>query len=433
MASMIFEQEIGSLLSNNPVQLAHPGRSLVATGLYAQPANASVNVVPELNTIGRLKISSNSLSFGSSSQFQIPPQSIDSQFFLHAEVVYARYVHSSSMWLLEMIDQIQYQVSGNSSINNVSLNGASHRDLVLASVDGEEKRLKMFPVGGVVDGNAAGGTAKATIPLYLPWSSPDRMGAFPIDTSALSSNIVITIRWKQGFNVFNGQNAQTPVLPSAFSSLFLKSFQTDLLNGAFAISRAQSMDRSLSYNIPTYLTQSYVTDVAITPGTKSTVALSSLPQGQLICIMVSASPASWKGVAAGTTLIQPQSATFDYSRLTHNGQDIYVAESEDEIRCINALAKKGGSYDYQLSYGDSYTWTANATRSSYVMVMPLVYDLESALEDRHHQAVKSYGGSVLQHEVDFASTMPTATYTLTYTFVFNAILSITDKVTSMVI
>jgi len=429
----MLEQEVGSLLSSHPVQLSHPGRSIVGTGLYAQPANASVNIVPELNTIGRLKISSNSLSFGSSTQFQVPPQSLNSQFFLHGEVAYNRYVHAPSTWLLDMIDQVIYQISGNSSINNVTLDGKSHRDLILAAVEGEEKRLKMFPLAGVVDGNAASGTASATIPIYLPWSAPDRDGAFPIDTSTLSSNIVITIRWKQGYQVFCGENGQTPTLPSAFTSLYLKAFQCDLLNGAFAISRAQAMDPSLTYNIPTYLCQSYVVDVAITAGTASTVSLSSLPAGQLVAILCSATPASWKGVAAGTTLIQPQSATFAYSELLHNGQQLYVAESTNEIKCINALCKTGGSYDYQVRFASAYAYSANADYASFVMVMPLVYDLQQALEDKHHQSVPSYGGSVLQHTVRFDSPMPTATYTLTYTFIFNSVLEIVNKVTSMVI
>lgn len=434
MASQqLLEQEVGSLLSSQPVQLAHPGRSLIASGLYAQPANASVNVVPEFNTIGRLKISSNSLSFGSSSQFQIPPQSLNSQMFLHASVTCARYVQATSTWLLDMIEQIQYQVSGNSSINNVTLDGESHRDLLMASVEGEEKRLKMFPLASVIDTNAAGATFNATIPLYLPWSSPDRMGAFPFDTSTLSSNIVITIRWRPGYRVFYGTNGQSPSLPTAFASLYLKAFQTDLLNGAFAVARAQSMDPSLTYSIPAYLTQSYKVDQSVTVGTPTTISLSSLPQGQLAAILVSAVPASYKGVAAGTTAAFWYSPRFSYSELLHNGQQIYVAETEDEIKCVNALCKKGGSYDYQ-SRAAPYIYATPTDRSSFVMVMPLVYDLESALEDKHHQAVKSYGGSVLQHTVDFAAGSPTGEiYTFTYTFIFNSILEVTNKVTSMVI
>jgi hypothetical protein len=434
MASQqMLSQEVGSLLSAHPVTLSHPGRSVIGTGLYAQPANASVNIVPELNTIGRLKISSNSLSFGSSTQFQIPPQSLNSQLFIHGEVAYNRYVHAPSTWLLDMIDQVIYQVSGNSSINNVTLDGKSHRDLILASVEGQEKRDKLFPVTGVVDGNAAAGTARATIPLFLPWSAPDREGAFPIDTSTLSSNIVITIRWRQGYQVFCGENGQTPTLPSAFGSLYLKAFQCDLLNGAFAISRAQSMDPSLTYNIPTYLCQSYTVDQSITAGSNTTISLSSLPQGQLVAILCSATPASWKGVSAGTTLIQPQTATFAYSELLHNGQQLYVGESTDEIKCINALCKKGGSYDYSVRYATAYAYSANSDREVFVLVMPLVYNLEEALEHKRHQSTPSYGGSVLQHIIRFDSPMPSETYTLTYTFIFNAILEIQNKVTSMVI
>lgn len=440
MANMqLLEQEVGSLLSMNPVQLAHPGRSIVATGLYAQPQNSSVNIVPELNTIGRLKISSNSLSFGSSSQFQIPPQSLNSQQFLHGEVVCARYVQATSEWLLDAIEQIQYQVSGNSSINNVTLSGESHRDLIMASVESEEKRLKMFPLNQVIDTNAAGATFSATIPLYLPWSAPDREGAFPFDTSTLSSNIVVTIRWRPAYRVFYGTSGQTPTLPTAFSSLYLKSFQTDLLNGAFAIARAQSMDPSLTYSIPTYLCQSYTTDVSITTGSPTTISLSSLPAGQLVAILCSCIPTSYKGVSAGTTAAFWYSPVFSYSELLHNGQQLYVAESENEIRCINALCKKGGGYDYQVR-ASPYIYATPTDRSSFVMVMPMVYDLEQALEGKRHQAVPSYGGSVLQHTVTIPVTGSTGitypsgeNYTFNYTFVFNALLEVQNKVTSMVI
>lgn len=435
----LLEQEVGSLLSANPVQLAHPGRSIIATGLYAQPGNSTVNIVPELNTVGRLKISSNSLGFGSSSQFQVPPSSINSQFFLTASVTCNRYVQATSTWLLDMIQQIQYQISGNSSINNVTLDGESHRDLIMASVEGEEKRLKMFPLTNVVDTNAAGATFDATIPLYLPWSAPDREGAFPFDTSTLSSNIVITIRWRPAYNVFYGTNAQTPTLPTAFSNLYLKSFQTDLLNGAFAIARAQSMDPSLTYSIPTYLCQSYKVDTSITTGARTTVSLSSLPAGQLVAVLCSATPTSYKGVSAGTTAAFWYSPVPSYSELLHNGQQIYVAESENEIRCVNALCKKGGGYDYQTR-ASPYAYATPTDRSSFVLVMPLVYDLEQALENKRHQAVPSYGGSVLQHVIEFPVTGPNGetyptgeVYTLTYTFLFNSIIEVQNKVSSMVI
>jgi hypothetical protein len=440
MASQqMLEQEIGTILSANPVQLSHPGRSIVASGLYAQPANSKLNVVPELNTIGRLKISSNSLNFGSSSQFQIPPQSFNGQMFLHGEVACDRYVQATSTWLLDMIERIEYQISGNSSINNVSLDGESHRDLIMASVEGEEKRLKMFRGTDVVDSNAAAVTASATIPLYLPWSAPDREGAFPFDTSTLSSNIIVTIRWRPGYRVFFGTSGQSPTLPTAFSALHLKSFQTDLLNGAFAVSRAMSMDPSLTYSMPTYLCQSYKVDQSITTGSNTTISLTSLPQGQLVAVLCSAVPTSYKGVSAGNVAAFWYSPVFSYSELLHNGQQLYLGESLDEIRCINALCKKGGSYDYE-SRASPYAYATPTDRTSFVMAMPLVYNLETALEEKHHQAVPSYGGSVLQHTVQIPATGPNGetfptgeVYTFTYTFIFNSIVENSNRVTSMVI
>ncbi len=438
MASAM-EMQLANVLSSKPVLLANPGQNLLNNSLYSTPHNTKLDLINQLVTRGRLKISTNSLSFGSSSTFQIPPGSFLSDCWLGIEVTTPQYACAPSGWLLNAISRIYYQVSGNSSINNVSLSGASHRDMVLFSCGDTDKRNAILKCSPYIDGTSAGGTYSAACPLYLPWSSPSQNGLFPIDTSALQSNLVITIEWKPFYQIFSGQTGHAIAGPTSMNSCFFKATQVDLLDGyAFKISNAMSMDPMLTYAIPTFLTQTYVVNQSVTPGVPGSISLSSLPQGQLSYILVSAKPLAWYGSSTTTaSLIYPQSVEYTYLRLQHNGQDLIVIDNYYEKQLVDILDSNSSGFQYTYQNSTSLASGTSLDYNSSLCVLPLIYDTESAVLEKRYQHCPSYGGSVLIFDFNVAVTSLTpasaANYVFEFTYVFNAILEIQNKISSLVI
>lgn len=438
MASAM-EMQLAQVLSSKPVLLSNPGQNLLNNSLYSTVHNTKLDLINQLVTRGRLKISTNSLAFGASSTFQIPPGSFLSDCWLGVGVTLPQYACASSGWLLNAIARIQYQVSGNSSINNVTLSGASHRDMVLFSCGDTDKRNAILNCSPYIDGTAAGGTYTAACPLYLPWSSPSQDGLFPIDTSTLQSNLVVTIEWKPFYQVFSGQTGHAIAGPTSFDYCYFKATQVDLLDGyAFRVSSAMNMDPQLTYAIPTFLTQTYVVNQSVTPGTPGSISLSSLPQGQLSYILVAAKPASWYGTSATTaTLVYPQSVEYTFLRLQHNGQDIIVIDNYYEKQLVDILDSNSSGFQYSYNNSASLSSGTSTAYPSSLCVLPLIYDTESAVLEKRYQHCPSYGGSVLIFDFNVAVTSLTpasaANYVFEFTYVFNAILEVQNKISSLVI
>lgn len=433
------EMQLADVLSNQPVLLSNPGQNLLNNSLYSTPHNTKLDLINQLVTRGRLKISTNSLSFGASSTFQIPPGSFLSDCWLGVQVTTPRYACAPSGWLLNAIARIQYQVSGNSSINNVTLSGASHRDMVLFSCGDTDKRNAVLQCSPYIDGTAAGGTYTAACPLYLPWSSPSQNGLFPIDTSTLQSNLVVTIEWKPFYQIFNGQSGQAISGPTVFDYCYFKATQVDLQDGyAFKISNSMLADPSLTYAIPTFLTQTYTVNQSVTPGTPGSISLSSLPQGQLVYILVAAKPLSWYGSSTtNSSLIYPQSVEYSFLRLQHNGQDLIVIDNYYEKQLVDILDSNSSGFKYTYQNSASLSSGTSTDYSSSLCVLPLIFDTESAVLEKRYQHCPSYGGSVLIFDFNVAVTTLTpasaANYVFEFTYVFNAILEVQNKISSLVI
>ena len=417
--------EVAAIIQAKPVVFKHPGSSLIASNLYASPeSDVSLDIALQQPTGGRIKISGNSLGFGSSTSFQIPPQSFLSDCWLSASVKLPQYATAAEGWMYDLISSVEYQISGNSSINSITLQGESHKDLVLASANSQERRRQYIEASPYINNRASAETTTfyGSCVLYLPWSGSGGIrSSFPIDTSCLTSNIVVTVRWRNAYEVFYASvaNRQTEILPTIvmptmFASLYMKAVQVDLLNHAFLVSRAIQANPEMEYTIPAFLTQSYTTYVTATPGAETSVMLSSLPSGQLVAILCSiysqsqTSSFSAVGKPTGNKVINWAPLTLSYSRLLHNSQDLIWLESVQEIKEYNNLLKDGGyEYDILALTGNQGVSGAQGfqgipavlpfARRDRVNVMPLIYDLASAMEKHEYCSAVNYGGSVLEH------------------------------------
>lgn len=102
MASAM-EMQLADVLSSKPVLLSNPGQNLILNQLYSTPMNTSLDLISQLVTRGRIKVSTNSLSFGATSTFQIPPSSFLSDCWISAQITTPQYACASSGWLLNAI------------------------------------------------------------------------------------------------------------------------------------------------------------------------------------------------------------------------------------------------------------------------------------------------------------------------------------------
>jgi hypothetical protein len=432
----ILANELSGILSSKLVLLSDPGQSLIASHLYANPESTKLDVVPTLNTRGRLQISTNSMSLGATSTFQIPPGSFLGQCWLVATLDVNRYVHACRGWLLQQIEQVTYQISGASAINNVQMTGESHYDLVMAACRTKEKRDAIISAAGdYINGTAAAIAGnQAACPVFLPWSTPDITGTFPYDTSTLASNIIVEIKWKSGNNgAFMGESAQSPVMPTAFTSLSLKAMQTDIQgSSAFRVSSAMLQNPSMVYADPIFLTQSFTTNQTVTSGTEGNVTLSALPTGQLVGIMCRVSPAAWQGVSGNQNVVRGVGALFNKFNLRYNGQDLVKYDYKKEQQLVDIMMSEGNGYRYS---GSSMTAIATATELAYdggVNFFPLYFDPEGAFNLKHREHVPNYGGSTLEmiYRIDDYA-LSAAACTFTFTYIFNAVIENQNRVTSV--
>ena len=443
----IVASEIQNILGSKRVLEEHPGAVSLGQELYPQQKSVSSELIQTFNTYGRLVVAANSLQGNSTVSFQIPPASILGPCVLNASVTTNLNVCASSAWLYDLISSVSYSLGGSSSINNISISGVSHRDMILTTCNNESKRNKLFRRENGISGTADSETHYGSVVLALPWSNLDLSSVFPYDTNTLASNITINIVFKPFYKVFyHATGFPGAVLPTAFSSLNLKAFQTDILNSALSLGNAMRNNPMQEYRVPFHLAQTFETTVSITPGNPFDVSLSSLPSGMLEMILVSLRPQAYVGVIAGNVQARPESTMLSSYSLLHNGQTIIDVSSEVEHDTFGStLYNEGDGFDYQLYNIAPYGVTGGGLGPFYTKIyaLPLCRNMYSELAEKRHEHVSSYGGSILQ----FRGTVrpytgnsgssneanPTGIYDVTFTYLFSALIDNKQRTTSIIL
>jgi len=428
MSMQLMEQAAVNALGSNHVAMLHPGRALVASNFYANPSSSEHDILKAEVLHGRYKQSANTLNFGATSQFQIPPNSILSNCWLTATVTVPIMAGAPAGWFLNSIASIEYQFAGSSNMNQIQLSGDSHWSLIMAACQTKEKRDGILAASPAIVGGAAAATYTVACPLYLPWSSSNTEDKFPVDSAALQGNIIVNIRWRPNYEVFSGYTANALTGPSAFDSVNLTAKQINLMEQAFRVSNMIKSDPTVTYVIPTNHAQTFTKEVSVTAGSIGTITLDSLPKGQLVGIFVKARSIDSFGNSLGLTPIHPAGVVFNYTRLRHNGQDIIFYESEQEAQLVRLIENNGNGY--QLTIGQQTGAAAtHADITSEVCVLPLSYDLAHDMSSRHSEAVPDYGGNILEFQFRTAAT--TGTYRFDFCYLFNAVIEISNSAIAM--
>lgn len=371
------------VVERHEILLAAPN-DLQLTSFYATPDQCSSTIAQAVCNSGQLFVRSNSLAFGSSSNFQISSGNIVDSPVLQVEIVLpevanAAYGIVEDGWLFAMIKSFEVSYS-NSNLSHLILKGKALRDWVLAQCRDEETRKEMLinaGRGGVIVQGATGTyTLRASLPLsFLNWESANVEKGFPFDARTINGIIQIQVNWESSLDFMmtpiykTGQTVNALPSVSQFNDIRV-SFRTyQLMDSAFAVGNTLARNPTAKYALPAKWLNSftYTVDLTATPGPDASklndtlagrIELTSAPAGMLQGIIFHARPIEVKNAAgvvqaAGTGQWAPGTATaVQLNRqgslrlrnllLQYSGQNIIQLRTEEEI----------DSY-MQFIYGDS--------------------------------------------------------------------------------
>jgi len=393
-----YETKISDVLSSQSFLSKHPGSSQLGSDIYSSAANSTSEIIQRQRYTGQYISNANQLSFGAQSSFFLTPGSVMNGLILSCSVVLPRYSRAPDFWFLHAIESVELVISGSSSIQSLKINGRSHLEMILATLD-STKLEALRRASSFVNAQAAGVTVNASIPLHLFFSSAEIMSSFPLDTSTLQSQIIVNIRWKQNYQVFSGDATNAVVLPATFNALYMRVSDQVNISNDFALSNQLRQDPALIYSIPGLYVQSFSQVVNISDfSTEQMVNLTSMPSGQLQCILVSVREVALEGASSTQTHIQPF-APFKTIRMLYNGIEIYRADSYEEFVLMNAICTDRDN-GIHLKWTNHLIATAADTpvqyKSTPVLIIPFSNEVSKVLRERRHEHTKDYSGSSLQ-------------------------------------
>jgi hypothetical protein len=398
-----FSTRVSDVLASSDFLQRHPGNSMLGSDLYSSASNSSSELILRQRYSGQYVSTANNLNFGSQSTFFLTPGSVMNGIVVSGAVTLPRYSRAPDLWALHAIDSIELVISGSSSVQSLKISGKSMVDYILCSTH-SSKVEQLKQCCPAIDLNKIPGdtTIKFSVPLHLFFSSPEIVSCFPLDTSTLQSQILMNIRWKQVYNVFQGDSTNSVTLPSAFDDLYMRVGAQNQISNDFALANQLKSDASLVYSLPGAYLQTYsqvqnVSAVGV-GASQNQIPLTSQPSGQLQMILMSAQAIASEGQSDTNGLIQPY-AQFETIRVLYNGIELYRADSKEEIRLFNCLNTDKDSGVYcKLRAVPATTAGLGVAENimSSVVIIPFVNETSKVLRERRHEHTKNYSGSTIQ-------------------------------------
>jgi hypothetical protein len=236
-------------LSNKHVILSSGGTKY--NDLYYHHMNSTAALVECTYSMGKYSQSLSSLGFGSTSNVTIPNQSFLGETYL--QLVLPNTTANQTIcrgWGYACIQEIQY-IIGSSNTSTITLSGESVFSTVLAQCTSEEKRSELFRLAGqeilvpqIAPANGDVPQIRADVLLPYPWST--MCDKLDLDTSLLSNNIVITIKFKPSNSIYGGSDAE----PQSFLSALVTFRQGDLSNTNLSLRHTMMANPELIYSYP---------------------------------------------------------------------------------------------------------------------------------------------------------------------------------------
>ena len=193
-------------LSNKHVILSSGGMNY--NDLYYSHVNSSSSLVECTYSYARYSQSLSSLVFSAQNNIVIPNNSFLGETWLHLVLPPLQAGGTICRgWGYACIQEIKY-IFGNSNSSQITLSGPSLWTALSAQCETQEKRTKIFELGGSEQLSPTTNNLEATILLPFPWSTACSKKDF--DTSLLTNNIVITVTFKTNPRSIYGGNATPP-------------------------------------------------------------------------------------------------------------------------------------------------------------------------------------------------------------------------------
>lgn len=403
-------------MAANRILARHPG-AMQLNELYSQDSNTKVQMALTNNTNGRLRITSNSLALGGTSNFLISSSSLVYGMCLNATITPgANNAPQCEGWLFQAIQAVQITIIG-SNMSPITVDGGVLREYVLSCCRNREERNTILKNGGKLSPVAT--QTKATIPIAWMLDSGVGVGkGFPFDTTVFSGGIQVAISfWPSNrFITGTGTGAAAPVATlnvANFDSLTMSFCTTDIPNPAYGMAYALSTEGNIEYSIPGEYFSSVPYRQTVTPGTEVVLNLNSAPQGMLEAIILNIKPTvefqSVVGVAA--TGVNPGCVDLSTLGLKYNGQDIFKAESAGEIKHYYRNHFEGDDKSYAYRYrgpnigatgavsGAPNIVSRDAISVTYMeqgcYMIPMGYDCANTLSGNLTENLPNYAGTTL--------------------------------------
>lgn len=384
--------------------LNNPGGVLLSSW-YPSEYNTEHHIADAVNSAGKIRISSNNLNLGATSNFTISSSELVYGIALNCALTTpAASIINSQGWFFSLINTVEFTIS-NSTMGNQVLTGLSMRELLLAACANREQREMLLSAAGNV--TAAATAARATIPLgwMLQQWYVGLGGQYPIDMATISGSIQVNITFNSSTSIVTRTGA-APEAITAFTDLTLTTLSTQILKPVFSVRQAMIKDPSLKYSIPgKYLSYTRYTQ-SITPGTPTTLQIASAPLGELQAIILTVKPVAELTATTDGAVLYPGSCRLSTLRLEYSGQVIYQANSYQEHLHYMKQKFQGDDKTYRYAYGESNS-SAAASRDlveSQVLIIPLCYDGQEVMTNKKIEYLPGYSGSVLSLTLTVAST-----------------------------
>lgn len=243
-------------LSNKHVILSSGGTKL--NDLYYHGLNSSASLVECTYSMGKYSASLSNLSFDGTNNINIPNQSFLGETYLELELSNAADVGVGipsdavlcNAWGYAAIDSISY-LMGSSNTSTITLSGPQIFMAVMSQCDTAEKRSEVLRLAGLTQiGPYTDGTrTRAYVLLPFPWST--MCDKLDVDTSLLSNNIMVTIKFKAANAIMT--TAAGPLgstYPTKFLNAKITFRQGDLSNTNLSLKHTMMQNPDLIYSYP---------------------------------------------------------------------------------------------------------------------------------------------------------------------------------------
>lgn len=248
-----------AILSNKHALLSSLGTKY--NDLYYSAANSSVSLV-ETTFAWQNIISLSSLTFGSSSQINIPIDQFVQECILHLRLPTTQSNETLCRgWGYAMLESLSYTL-GASNSTQIVLQGDSILQAVMAQCTTAEKRSEIMRLAGEEQLSAptttpAGETPYMDAYILLPLPMSTACDKLPLDSTLLSNNIVVGINFKQASAIYGGSATH----PSAFTVGELMLRQGKLSNQAASLRQEMIAHPDMLYSYPFIHMQNFTSPI----------------------------------------------------------------------------------------------------------------------------------------------------------------------------